>query len=155
MRAVVQRVGRAEVRVEGRPVGSIGPGLCVLVAAGPDDTREVARHLAGRVSRLRIFADAAGKMNLDAVTVGAEVMVVSQFTLYADTGRGHRPSFVSAASPELATRLCDEFAAALEELGLTVATGRFGAHMDLELVNDGPVTIVLTAGEPPWPADAG
>ncbi len=94
-------------------------------------------------------------MNLDARAVGAEVLVVSQFTLCADTSRGHRPSFIRVAAPELAAQLVDEFAAGVRGAGLKVATGRFGAHMEVELVNDGPVTIVLSSGEPPWPADAG
>ena len=155
MRAVVQRVNRAEVRTAHGVVASIERGLCVLLAAAPADTAKVARHLAGRVATLRIFADAAGKMNLDAQAAGAAVLVVSQFTLYADTSRGHRPSFVRAAPAEQAVQLCDDFVAALREIGLPVSTGTFGAHMDVELVNDGPVTVVLSSGEPPWPADAG
>src|SRR5258708_31431504 len=152
MRAVVQRVTRAKVTSNGGILASIGAGLCILVGAGPDDSTEVTRHLARRVAGLRVFADEAGKMNLDARAVGAEILVVSQFTLYADTSRGHRPSFTRAAAPELASQLCDEFAVALADLGLRVATGRFGDHMQVDLVNDGPVTIVLSSGEPPWSA---
>jgi D-tyrosyl-tRNA(Tyr) deacylase len=155
VRAVVQRVSRAAVRVGGEVVGSIGPGFCVLLGAAPEDSAEVAAHLADRVATLRIFADDADRMNLDLAAVGAEVLVVSQFTLFADTSRGHRPSFVKAGSPGVAAELCDEFVRALRRRGLTVATGRFGARMEVELVNDGPVTIVLTSGEPPWEADAG
>jgi len=155
VRAVVQRLTRARVEVGGLEVGAIGPGLCILVAAGPEDDEAVARHLAERVASLRIFGDDAGKMNLDLGAAGGEVLVVSQFTLYADTSRGHRPSFVGAAPPELARRLCDVFAQALRGAGGRVATGEFGARMSVELVNDGPVTIVLTSGEGPWEADAG
>ncbi len=155
MRAVVQRVNRAEVGIDTGTIASIGRGLCVLLAAGPTDTSSLARHMAERVAALRIFGDDAGRMNLDARAVGAQILVVSQFTLYADLSRGHRPSFVKAAAPEFAAQLCDEFAAGVRAAGLEVATGRFGAHMQVELVNDGPVTIVLSSGEPAWPADAG
>ena len=155
MRAVIQRVSRAKVRVAGKTVDSIDAGFCVLLGAGPDDTPESARHLAERVASLRVLGDADGRMNLDPVAAGVEILVVSQFTLYADTSRGHRPSFIRAAAPELAAELYDVFVAALRELGLRVSTGRFGARMEVELVNDGPVTIVLSSGEPPWPADAG
>lgn len=169
MRAVVQRVRHARVLVEsggeggdpapaGRPArvtGEIGPGFCVLLSVGPRDTEATADHLAERVARLRICADPAGKMNLDLEQTGGAVLVVSQFTLHADNSRGHRPSFIRAAPPELARYLCERFAAALRRLGLSVATGEFGALMQVELVNDGPVTLVLSSGEEPWPADAG
>ena len=155
MRAVVQRVSRAAVRVDGEVVGAIETGLCVLLGVGPADDEKVASRLAERVATLRIFQDAAGRMNLDLATVGGALLVVSQFTLYGDTSRGHRPSFIGAGPPELGERLCERFVDALRTRGLTVATGRFGAHMDVEIVNDGPVTLVLTSGEPPWPADAG
>jgi len=115
----------------------------------------IAQRLAGRVATLRIFPDAAGRMNLDLAQSAGAVLVVSQFTLHADTSRGHRPSFVRAAAPGQAERLCDAFVAALRDRDLQVATGRFGAHMDVELVNDGPVTLVLSSGEDAWPADAG
>lgn len=155
MRAVVQRVGRASVSVDGETLGAIGRGLCVLLGVGPDDDEARARHLAGRVATLRVFADGQGRMNLDATAVTGAVLVVSQFTLYADTSRGHRPSFTGAGPPELAERLCDVFCAELAARGLDVATGRFAAHMQVDLLNDGPVTLVLSSGEPPWGADAG
>lgn len=155
MRAVVQRVGRATVRAGGETVGSIGPGLCVLLSVAPSDDEAVAGHLAGRVATLRIFPDDAGRMNLDLGAAGGSVLVVSQFTLHADTSRGHRPSFIRAGPPDLAQRLCDAFSEALRSRGHPVETGRFGAHTEVDLCNDGPVTLVLTAGEGPWPADAG
>jgi D-aminoacyl-tRNA deacylase len=155
VRAVVQRVTRAEVRVDGEVVGRIGHGLCVLLGAGPEDGESTARHLAERVATLRIHADEQGRMNRDLAATGGEVLVVSQFTLYADTSRGHRPSFVRAGPPELGRQLCDVFCAALRERGLSVAEGVFAAHMQVALENDGPVTIVLSSGEGPWAADAG
>lgn len=155
MRAVVQRTARAAVTVEGSLVGEIGSGLMVLLSVGPDDDDAVAVRLAGRVATLRIFADAAGRMNLDVAQTGGGVLVLSQFTLHADTSRGHRPSFARAGTPDDAERLYEVFVAALADRGLPVATGRFGAHMEVELVNDGPVTLVLTSGEDAWRADAG
>jgi D-tyrosyl-tRNA(Tyr) deacylase len=107
------------------------------------------------VAGLRIMSDEAGRMNLDVGRAGGGVLVVSQFTLHADTSRGHRPSFIRAAPPERARELCDRFAETLQELGLPVASGEFGARMEVEIANDGPVTLVLSSGEPPWPADAG
>ncbi len=155
MRAIVQRVSRAAVTVAGEVVGSIDGGLCVLLSIGPDDGDAVAHRLAGRVATLRIFPDGEGRMNRDLAAAGGAVLVVSQFTLHADTSRGHRPSFIRAAAPDQALRLCESFVIALRGLGHTVETGRFGAHMEIELVNDGPVTLVLSSGEPDWPADAG
>jgi D-aminoacyl-tRNA deacylase len=155
VRAVVQRVSRAAVTVAGELVGSIDTGLCVLLSIGPDDDETVAQRLATRIATLRIFPDDEGRMNRDLAAIGGSVLVVSQFTLHADTSRGHRPSFIRAAPPDQAARLCETFVAALRNLGHTVETGRFGAHMDVELVNEGPVTLVLTSGEPDWPADAG
>jgi D-tyrosyl-tRNA(Tyr) deacylase len=155
VRAVVQRVRRARVAVGARVTGEIGPGLCVLLSVGPEDTEAVAEHLARRVAGLRIMSDEAGRMNLDVGRAGGGVLVVSQFTLHADTSRGHRPSFIRAAPPERARELCDRFAETLQELGLPVASGEFGARMEVEIANDGPVTLVLSSGEPPWPADAG
>ena len=116
----------------------------------------MASRLAGRVATLRIFPDADRRMNLDLAAAGGALLVVSQFTLHAVTSRGHRPSFIGAASPEHAVDLCARPSSTpCARSGLRVETGRFGAHMDVELVNDGPVTLVLTSGEPPWPADAG
>ncbi len=155
MRAVVQRVSRARVTVDGAAVGSIGGGLCVLLSVGPGDDDAVARRFAARIAALRVFPDQAGRMNLDLASAGGAMLVVSQFTLHADTSRGHRPSFIRAAQPDLARRLCTGFADAARALGLSVATGKFGAHMDVELVNDGPVTLVLSGGEAAWEADAG
>ncbi len=155
MRAVVQRVRRARVTVDGETVGEVGAGLCVLLSVGPADTEAIADHLAARVARLRILADEGGRINLDLERTGGSILVVSQFTLHAETSRGHRPSFIRAAPPELASRLCDRFSEALRTMGVAVATGRFGAHMEVEIVNDGPVTLVLTSGEGPWVADAG
>jgi D-aminoacyl-tRNA deacylase len=155
VRAVVQRVSRASVRVSDETVGSIAIGLCVLLSIGPDDDETTAARLAGRIATLRIFPDESGRMNRDLAGIGGAALVVSQFTLHADTSRGHRPSFIKAAAPERAAQLCEAFVAALRALGHPVETGRFGAHMDVELVNDGPVTLVLTSGEPDWPADAG
>ena len=143
VRAVLQRVVRAAVSVEGETVGEIGPGLLALVGVGPEDDEETARALAGTIARLRIFPDGDGKMNLSVGDVGGSVLVVSQFTLYADTSKGRRPSFVGAAPPDKAEPLVAAVAAALAEEGITVAGGRFGAHMEVSLVNDGPVTIVL------------
>ena len=143
MRALIQRVIEASVEVDGDTVAAIRAGLLVLVAAGAgDDPGEPAR-LAGKVSRLRIFADSEGRMNRSLLDVGGEALVVSQFTLYADVRRGNRPGFTAAAPPEVGARLVDEFAAELRQLGVPVATGRFGAHMHVHLVNDGPVTIWL------------
>jgi D-tyrosyl-tRNA(Tyr) deacylase len=140
---VVQRVQRARVTVDGEEVGAIGPGLCVLVGVTHDDTGAEARKLAARIWGLRIFDDEAGVMNRAAADVGGEVLVVSQFTLYGDTSRGRRPSWIAAARPEVAEPLVDEVVAALRELGAPVATGRFRADMAVELVNDGPVTLLL------------
>ncbi len=155
MRAVVQRVSHAQVSVDGEVVGRIGRGLCVLLGAGPDDDERTAEHLAERVATLRIHPDDAGRMNRDLAAAGGAVLVVSQFTLYADTSRGHRPSFLGAGPPELGERLCAAFCEALRRRGLEVATGVFGAHMQVALENDGPVTVVLSSGEGPWAADAG
>ncbi len=155
VRAVVQRVSRARVDVDSETVGAIDAGLCVLLSVGPADDVAVAQRFAGRIAGLRIFPDADGRMNLDLAASGGAVLVVSQFTLHADTSRGHRPSFIRAAPPVLAHELYETFVAALRELGHRVETGRFGAHMAVDLVNDGPVTLVLTSAESDWPADAG
>jgi D-aminoacyl-tRNA deacylase len=147
VRAVLQRVSRAEVRVADEVLGQIALGLVVLLGVGPDDDDATADLLARRVAELRIFEDEAGLTNRSLLDVGGEALVVSQFTLYADTRRGRRPGFTLAAPPELAERLYERFAAALRDLGLTIATGRFGASMEVELVNDGPFTIWLDTVE--------
>jgi D-tyrosyl-tRNA(Tyr) deacylase len=143
VRAVVQRVSRALVRVRGEVAGRIDRGLCVLLGVGREDGEADALLLADKVSALRVFEDAAGKMNLAAGDVEGGVLVVSQFTLLGDARRGNRPSFVDAAPPEEANRLYERFCARVREKGLPVATGVFRAEMEVELVNDGPVTILL------------
>jgi D-tyrosyl-tRNA(Tyr) deacylase len=153
---VVQRVQQAAVRVQGEEVGATGPGLLVYLGVGPRDDDGVARHLAGRIATLRVFPDDQGRMNRSLLEVGGQALVVSQFTLYAATGRGHRPSFLGAAAPATAAELCRRFGEELSRLGVArVAEGRFGAHMEVESVNDGPVTVVLSSGEAPWEADCG
>lgn len=158
MRAVVQRVTRAEVRVEGEVVGSVGPGLCALVGVADDDDCGVADRLASKLWKLRVLADEHGVMNRSLADVAAaggrpEVLVVSQFTLYGDTTRGRRPSWHRAARPEVAEPLVDRVAAELQRAGAEVATGRFGADMALELINDGPVTLVVEVEPRPGPRD--
>jgi D-tyrosyl-tRNA(Tyr) deacylase len=139
LRAVVQRVARASVT----PGGSIGPGLCILLGVAPGDDDAIATRLAEKVARLRVFANDDGRFDRSLLDVGGAALVVSQFTLLADTSKGMRPSFTGAAPPEHAEPLYERFAGALRELGVEVATGVFGARMQVELVNDGPVTIVL------------
>lgn len=146
MRALVQRVVSAAVRVEDETVGSIGPGLCVLLGVTHSDTLTQAERIAARLWSLRIFEDAKGLTNLSLSDVGREVLVVSQFTLYADTAKGRRPSFARAAAPEHAEPLVGAVVDALRHLGAAVATGRFGASMRVELVNDGPFTLLLDVG---------
>lgn len=143
MRAVVQRVTSAAVTVDGHEIGRIGPGLCVLVGVALGDEAAAARTMAQRLWHLRVFEDEAGKMNRSAAESGRELLVVSQFTLYADTSRGRRPSFSAAAGPELAEPVVDALVAELRALGASVATGRFRADMAVSLTNDGPVTILL------------
>jgi D-tyrosyl-tRNA(Tyr) deacylase len=143
MKAVVQRVRRGSVRVAGETVGAIGPGAVVLLGVLEKDRGEDADRLAERTARLRIFADAEGRMNRSLLDVGGEALVVSQFTLAGDTRKGHRPSFVTAAPPERAESLYERYAARLEAIGVTVARGRFRAMMEVEIVGDGPVTILL------------
>jgi D-tyrosyl-tRNA(Tyr) deacylase len=147
VRALIQRVSEASVEVDGERIAAIGGGLLVLVAAGAGDGPEAPAQVAAKVARLRIFADAEGRMNRSVTDIGGEALVVSQFTLYADVRRGNRPGFTDAAPPEIGERLVDAFAAALRDEGVPVATGRFGAHMHVSLTNDGPVTIWLD-----WPA---
>jgi len=141
MRAVVQRVERAR----STPGGAIGPGLCVLLGVAEGDDEAAAERLAGKVARLRIFEDADGKFDRSLLDTGGAALVVSQFTLIAATAKGNRPSFSAAARPEVAEPLYERFAAALRELGVPVETGVFGARMAIDLVNDGPVTIILDA----------
>ena len=143
MRALVQRVTQARVEIDGETVGAIGPGVCVLVGVTHGDGDAQARALADKIWHLRVMADGDGVMNLSIADTTCEVLVVSQFTLYADTSRGRRPSWVDAARPEQAAPLVDAVADRLRDLGATVATGRFGADMQVALVNDGPVTVML------------
>ena len=139
----MQRAAQARVRVDGEVVGEIGPGLCCLVGVTHDDDRDAAVKLAAKLWHLRIFADENGHMNRSVADTGGEVLVVSQFTLYGDTRKGRRPSFVAAAAPDEAARLIEELVTELRRLGATVATGSFGANMAVELTNDGPVTLML------------
>ncbi len=143
MRAVVQRVTRADVTVDGATVAAIGPGLCVLLAVTHDDDADEARRMAEKLWHLRILADDAGVMNRSGSEIGAPILVVSQFTLYGDTARGRRPSWIAAARPEQAEPLVEAVVEELRALGASVATGRFGADMQLALVNDGPVTLII------------
>jgi D-tyrosyl-tRNA(Tyr) deacylase len=143
MRAVVQRVSQARVLVDQEVLGQVGRGLLVLLGVTAADTEEQARWLADKIVGLRIFNDADGKMNLSLSEVGGGVLVVSQFTLYGDCRKGRRPSFVDAAGPELAIPLYEVFVNAVRSLGVPTATGRFGAMMQVELINDGPVTLIV------------
>jgi len=143
MRSVVQRVRYAKVTVDGETIGSIGKGLCALVGVGREDTESDAVQLADRLVDLRVFSDLEGRMNLSLTEIGGALLAVSQFTLYGDTRRGRRPSFISAKSGESAELLFDRFCQRARDRGITVQTGRFGAHMDVELLNDGPVTLLI------------
>jgi len=143
MRTVIQRASSADVAVEGEVISEIGRGLVILVGVGHDDTPAQAREIAEKIAYLRIFEDENGKTNLSVLDVGGEALVVSQFTLYADTRRGRRPSFTDAAAPDVADTLVNQFGEYLVELGVPVKKGRFGAHMNIRLVNDGPMTIIL------------
>jgi len=143
VRAVIQRVNCASVTVDGQVAGEIGAGLLVLLGVGRLDNPESASYLAEKITNLRIFSDEAGKMNLSLLDSGGAVLVVSQFTLYGDTRGGRRPSYIQAAPPEEANRLYEEFVRSMRALGVTVETGVFQAHMQVELVNDGPVTILV------------
>lgn len=147
MRVVLQRVKRAEVRVEGRVTGTVGPGFLILAGFAPTDTDAQLSWMAEKILGLRLFGDAEGKMNRDLAEVGGGVLVVSQFTLYGDASKGRRPSFIDAAPPNIAIPLYEKFVALLKEHGarsnIRVETGEFGAMMDVELVNDGPVTLIL------------
>ncbi|WP_282151707.1 D-aminoacyl-tRNA deacylase [Ruegeria atlantica] len=141
MRALLQRVSRAKVSVDGQTVGQSGPGLMILVCAMKGDDEQKVEQLAAKVSKLRIFKDESGKMNRSVVDVGGSALVISQFTLAADTSRGNRPGYSEAAPPDVGQRLYEEFARRLQAHGVPVETGQFGADMAVELVNDGPVTI--------------
>ncbi|MFL5652444.1 MAG: D-aminoacyl-tRNA deacylase [Chloroflexota bacterium] len=143
MRALLQRTTAATVRVDGEVVGEIGPGLVIFVGVGPSDTETIADDLARKTAELRIFRDDEGRTNRSLLDVGGAALVVSQFTLFADTRRGRRPGFTGAAAPDEAERLYLRFGESLRRVGVTVATGRFGAEMTVQLVNDGPFTIWL------------
>lgn len=143
MRVVLQRVSRASVAIAGRVAGAIGPGFCLLVGFTHADTPAQVDWMADKIGGLRLFSDADGKMNLGLAEVGGAILVVSQFTLYGDAAKGRRPSFIDAARPEVAIPLYEAFVAALRARGFEVATGEFGAMMQVELVNDGPVTLIL------------
>jgi D-tyrosyl-tRNA(Tyr) deacylase len=154
MRAVVQRVREANVSVDGRRIAAIGPGLMVLLGVGTDDSEADAAWLADKVVRLRIFENTDGKFDRSVLDVGGAVLLVSQFTLYGDTAKGRRPSFTAAARPERAAPLCEAVAARMRGHGIHVETGQFGAHMDVALVNNGPVTIWLDSAETDLGAEA-
>jgi D-tyrosyl-tRNA(Tyr) deacylase len=141
MRLVLQRVSEASVSVAGKKVAEIGSGLVILLGVGPQDDQEQAAYLAEKTAQLRIFEDEAGKMNRSLIDTGGEAIVVSQFTLFADTRKGRRPSFTSAALPEVASPLVDHFVELLRQKGIPTQTGVFGEHMQVALINDGPVTI--------------
>ena len=143
MKAVLQRVRKGSVSVGENKIGEIGMGLVILLGVGPEDNQDVARKLAHKLAYMRIFPDEVGKMNLSLLDVGGEALVVPQFTLFADTQRGHRPSFTAAGPPDMASPLTTFFAECLQELGIETAEGEFGAHMQVEIHNDGPVTIVV------------
>lgn len=148
MKALLQRVKSASVTVDGATVGAVGPGLLVLLGVGREDSAEDAEHLAQKVACMRLFPRGEAEFDLSVQQSGGEVLVVSQFTLLADTRKGRRPSFIDAAPPEAADRLYQQFVAALRALGLTVATGVFQAYMQVALVNDGPVTVMLESRRP-------
>lgn len=147
MRAVVQRVVRGSVKVEGRPVGEINHGLVVLLGVGRGDNVSDAGYLAEKIANLRIFEDAEGKMNLSVLDIAGSVLAISQFTLYGDCRKGRRPGFSEAAAPEEANMLYDKFVKELQDKGLKVATGCFGEHMVVEIINDGPVTLLVDSGK--------
>lgn len=147
MRAIIQRVAHASVTIDGAVHGKIGPGLLILLGVSEDDAEEDARYLADKCAGLRIFTDENDKMNLSAADIGGGLLVISQFTLYGDCRRGKRPSFVRAARPEKAILLYEAFLARCRASGLPVETGKFGADMKVELLNDGPVTIVMDTDE--------
>ena len=143
MRVVIQRVNHGSVKVKGETIANIGLGFVILVGVGPDDGDEQIEYLVNKIANLRIFEDEEGKINLSVLDVGGSAIVVSQFTLYADTRKGRRPSFTKAAPPEIASPLVDKFADYLQATGVPTQKGEFGAHMLVEIHNDGPVTIVM------------
>ena len=143
MKTVIQRVSQSSVEVEGRITGQIGKGLMILLGVGHEDTEEQADYLADKIAAMRIFEDENDKMNLSIKDIGGEFLVISQFTLYADCRKGNRPSFVNAGKPDEANRLYEYFCQRLRDKGFKVDQGVFGAHMNVSLINDGPVTIVL------------
>lgn len=143
MRALIQRVKRGSVSIDGICKASIGQGLVILLGVGQEDDQAKADQMATKVAQLRIFEDEMGKMNLSLLDIGGEALVVSQFTLYADTRKGNRPSFIHSGAPEVAKPLVDYFGQQLEAKGIKVGTGEFGAYMEVEIINDGPVTIWL------------
>ena len=143
MRVVIQRVSSGSVTVEGEKISEIGSGLVILLGIGPHDRGERARYLADKIANLRIFEDQNGKMNLSLLDIGGEALIVSQFTLYADTRKGRRPSFTAAAYPDIANPLVEQFTDLFRSLGVPVQTGKFGTHMLVEIQNDGPVTIIM------------
>ena len=147
MRALVQRVSRASVSIDGRETAETGPGLLILLGVSKDDTEEDAAYLVEKTVNLRVFADEEGRFSKSAVDVGAEFLVVSQFTLYADTRKGRRPDFTQAAPPDIAERLYETAVELFRGRGLKVETGRFGEYMQVELLNDGPVTIMLDSAD--------
>ena len=143
MKAILQRVSRGSVSVGGKRIAEISQGWVILLGVGPKDDQESAEHLAKKIAHLRIFQDGEGKMNLSVLDIGGSALVVPQFTLFADTSRGHRPSFVKAAPPDLARPLSEYFSSSLEGQGVPTQQGEFGSHMQVEIHNDGPVTIVI------------
>ncbi|MDQ6694732.1 MAG: D-aminoacyl-tRNA deacylase [Chloroflexota bacterium] len=147
MKAVVQRVKHASVVVDGEEIGRIGVGLLVLLGVGRTDVEDDVRYVARKIAEMRIFSDAEGKTNLSLADVSGDILLVSQFTLYADTRKGRRPSFLDAAPPDLGRALVERCAQVWRDSGIKVETGRFGAHMEVSLLNDGPVTILLDSAE--------
>ena len=143
MRAVIQRVRSGSVSVDEKVIAEIGQGMVILLGIGPEDTEEMVRAMAKKIAKMRIFGDAEGKLNLSLLDINGEAIVVSQFTLYANTKKGNRPSFVEAAHPDLASPLVDRFASFLREEGVSTQTGQFGAYMMVNIENDGPVTILM------------
>ena len=143
MRAVIQRVSQGRVLVNKEEIGAIGHGLVILLGIGRDDTAEDGKYLAAKIVNLRIFSDENDKMNLSLLDVSGQALIVSQFTLWGDTRKGRRPSFINAAEPDAAETLYEDFVNRVQDFGVTTATGKFGAMMELALVNDGPVTLIL------------